>query len=136
MKNNKLWTYLITLAVGLILMGAIALSRKIFNQESTDAFLTVLCDSLFVPGVLITGLGLIIVVASEGAFDMLGYGFKNFFSLFTPRKVKKEGREKYYDYVMRKKEMRENNRRSPWPILIIGITFLLLAGSCFLYYLF
>lgn len=76
-------------------------------------------DALGVAGAVSILLGLLFWVASQGAFDTIGYGFS---ALFTDRKYKD-----LYDYTARKNENRSRRRKSFVPLLIVGAAFLLVS---------
>ncbi len=131
MKNNKLWSYLITFALAIALFFIIASILGLFSATSYDQIIMIICDSLFIPGVALASFGLIVVISNEGIFDIITYGFKNLV-LFLPIRLGKEKRERYYDYAERKKRMRKEHKRNVWFLFIVGVIFIALAGLCFL----
>ena len=90
-----------------------------FNSELTKNMF-VLSNASFIPGVLTLGLGLFILAADGGAFEMLVYGMTRFISLF--KKNSKEVRfATFYDYHV------YNSEQDKTPFL-----FLILVGAFFI----
>ena len=85
-----IYKYLLTLSVGFLIAGLVAMSKNILEKELLSMVFHVLADSFIVPGVLITGMGGLIFVSNEGAFDGLVYGVTSFLDIF-----RKEKRNKY-----------------------------------------
>lgn len=131
MKSNKLWSYLITSALAIALFFITASILGLFSATGYDKIIMIICDSFFIPGVILAGFGLLVVIANEGTFDMIFYGFKNLV-MFLPIRMRKEKRERYYEYVERKKKLREENKRNMWFIFVVGMVFIAFAGICFL----
>ena len=87
-----------------------------------------MCDALFVPGALLTCVGLLTFTAREGVLDIISYGFRNLLVLFAPGKHK---HQHYYDYKMAKEANRGKGTHAP---LLVGLAFILLAGVCLIFY--
>ena len=93
--------YIITSSIGLAIALLVALSKDVFTQGELKTVYHILCDSFFVPGVVITGFGLLVFASNGGAFDMLTFGMKKFFSLFK-KDLSGITKETFYDYSMAK----------------------------------
>ena len=120
--------YLITVLVGLSIVGLIAFSKDIFAQTTAVRVYHILCDAFFAAGTFITCAGLLIFSSNEGTFDMLIYGTKAFFDMF--RKTSQKKYDSFYDY-------RTNRAENKLPfgfLLICGLGFL--AVSFVMYYLY
>lgn len=76
-------------------------------------------DALSVAGAVSILLGLLMLAASAGAFDTIGYGFS------TLRSVRRD--KDLYEYSLRKKEKRKGRGRAYLPLIAVGAVFL--AGS-------
>ncbi len=120
--------YLLTLLVGFLLAGLVAMSKDVLDQESLSKVFHVLADSFIVPGVLITGMGGLIFVSNEGAFDGLAYGVTSFFDMF--RKEKRNKYRTFYDY----KEGKGERNTSFGFMLICGLVFLAITVVMYLLY--
>ena len=83
-----------------------------------ETFWRVLCDGLTVPGVLLTGSGLLRVVSGAGAFDGVRFGVRKAVDQLRREEKRELTPKTYYDYV----EARgEKPRRSPGMLLTVGI---------------
>lgn len=96
-----------------------------------------LCDGCFVTGVLLTGAGVILLCANNGALNIFGYGVRSGLNLILPifgkGPTKENGEpETYFEYCQRKAE------EGPKPIshlLIVGGIYLVLAAILLVVYL-
>lgn len=120
--KKKILPYLIPFVIGLILFIFIISSRNIFKEESTKEIYRILSDGLAVPGVVITGVGLLVCLSNEGAFDIISYGLILFIGKFK-KNVSDRKYETYYDYKVAK----HANKKSFAHILLVGLFFLLLG---------
>lgn len=125
---NKLKKYLITTGIGLLLALYVAYTKGIFKQTELAVIFHILTDSFFVPAVLITGMGALVFVSNEGAFDGLTFAMKSFFDVF--RKNKKNSFKTYYDY----KESKGDRDRSFGFMLLVGLGFMAVSGIMLLLY--
>ena len=93
-----------------------------FNSELTKNMF-VLSNAAFIPGVMTMCLGLFILAADGGAFEMLVYGMTRFISLF--KKNTKDVRfATFYDYHVYNSEQ----EKMPFLFLIlVGAFFIILA---------
>ena len=80
---KKIVEYLITLFIGLLLSFFISLSKDIFDENNIKDVYHILCDAFFVSGVLMSGLGLLVFVSSEGVFDGVIYVMLSFISFWS-----------------------------------------------------
>ncbi len=90
----------ITFAIGLVMAALVAWSKELPGQTDPVRIYHILCDSFCVSGVLLAGIGALIFVSNEGAFDGLTYGLRSFAQLF--RKREKRVHETYFDYTARR----------------------------------
>ena len=120
--------FLITLGIGVVLTGWIAVSRGLLEQVEPVKIYHILCDSFFVVGVLISAVGSLIFVSNEGAFDPLVYGVRSFFNIFKKRENRKT--QTYYDFRMARAEQ----KFSFGYILIGGLIFLAVSAVMYMLY--
>ena len=121
MSKDRRWlVWLVTLGIGLMMAAGVLAIRGGFDQPDGVAMMYALCDACFVPGILLTSIGVLVVVAHEGLFDMLSYGAHSLLMLFSALR-KPENHESYYDYKMRRIENRKNPSRI---ILWVGLIFM------------
>ncbi len=119
-EPRPLWKEILwPVVVGTAIFFLCALRFSLFSLAESREVLRRLSDSFLVPGVLLAGVGFISWAGTEGAFDMLAYGMKTFFSLFSKKRMESLPRT-YYDY----KEQKAAERR-PWlkTALFVGLAF-------------
>ena len=117
---------LITVAVGAVIALLFAASRGVFGGLDQKTLYHILSDSFTVVGVVSTGVGLLLFVSNEGAFDGLSYGLRSFFGIFRKNYVK----ESYYDYKVR----RGSHKMGFTTLLISGLVLLAVAIVFYLLY--
>lgn len=120
--------YLITLLVGFLGVACILVSKDFFAQTELSKIFHILCDSFFVVGIVMTGMGLLVFTSNEGTFDMMVYGVRSFFDMFRKNPSKKY--PTFYDY----RTSREEKKLKFGFLLICGICFI--AVSLVMYYLY
>lgn len=118
---KKFKNYLITLVIGLIASLFIMFIKSVFHAEDNKEIMKILCDSFFVPGVLILCFGLLVVASNGGTFDMLTYGVIRFFSFF-----KKDATSKYktfYDY----RKAQQSSPRQFLYLVLVGLFYIIIS---------
>ena len=113
---------LIYAAVTVGITIGIAALRGLFSSQSTQDTLRILCDSFFICGVILAGIGLLSFASSKGTYDIFSYAGKVIVMKFRP----KEDVPKYYEYVQEK-----NKNRKVWlkELAICGGVCLIVAGA-------
>ncbi|NLB48692.1 MAG: DUF3899 domain-containing protein, partial [Erysipelotrichia bacterium] len=92
----------------------------------------ILTNGASIVGVLATGFGLLIMAANGGAFEMIAYGVRRFFSLFQ-KDVNKVKFKTFYDYHV----YNASKPKQPFMFLVVvGLVFLALATLFYLIYFF
>lgn len=102
--KKKIIQYLGCLCFAIAAFFMVAISKDLFKQTEGDKIFAIICDGLFVPGILMLSVGTLSWIAKMGTFDMLGYGFKSLHYLFSPSKRALEGKQTFFDYVEAKNE--------------------------------
>ena len=126
MKKKRRWVaWLVTALIAGAMAAGVFFSRGGLTLTAPADILGALCDGLFVPGILLTGIGLLILVAGEGFFDIMSYGVHSFLVLFTPLRSP-EKHDRFIDYKTRRAEKR---RPAQWFLLIVGVIYLALAAA-------
>ncbi len=115
---RSLKKYSITIAVGLLAVGAIIWSKDLFAQTAPVTVFHILCDAFFAVGVVILAAGVLIFSSNEGTFDIFAYGINAFADMF--RKKSKKQYNTFYDY----KESRADTK--------LPFGFLLICGAAFI----
>ena len=127
-KSKRAMPYWICIAIGALIFAGVASMRSIWTLSEREEILSGLCDALFVPGALLTCVGLLTFTAREGVLDIITYGFRNLLVLFAPGKHK---HQHYYDYKMAKEANRGKATHAP---LLVRLAIILLAGVCLIFY--
>lgn len=86
-----------------------------FAPESGMHLLRCVCDGLFVSGVLVAAAGLLTLLNSGGAFDIVAFS--------TAKITKRAGKKTFYEYC----EDKKNRRVIRWFLVITGAVFLIAA---------
>ena len=116
---KKLIKYLVVTVFGLVITLFILLSRDVFHQTDSKVIFHILSDAFFIPGILITCVGLLVFSSNQGSFDMIIYGFKSFINIFR-KDLNARKHKTFYDY----KEAKKDNKRSFGYICLVGLGFL------------
>ena len=125
---KKIIKYIIIIALGLLTALYIAHTKEIFEQTDKKTIYHILHDSLFVPGVIISGIGLLIYVSNEGVFDGIAYGVISFIGLFKSKSERK------YNSFVEYKEMKHANPMKSGFIVISGLIILALSIVAYVLY--
>lgn len=111
---------IITAAVcGIILMILSILWQDLETATGIKNWILILSNAALVPGVLLTGLGLIVRIADENIFDGIKYSIS---SIISHMKGESKHYASYYDYLQREKK-----KNSTLPLLLPGLFFLAAA---------
>ena len=122
---------LISLGIGLII-GVLILVIGGIPETGTEEFWKKLCDAFTVPGVLLTGAGLLSLVSDLGTFNGISYPVRKALSQIRSEEKRAEMPRTYYEYVSVRQE---NGRRKSRSVLWAGLFFLALAGVFLAVYL-
>ena len=133
MSKDRRWIgYLITALIGLGIAVIVFFGRGGFDVTGREAFLGLMCDAFFVPGIVLGSVGVLVWVADDGFFDIFSYGFNSLLVLFSPLR-KPEKHQRYYDYKIAKAARR---KKASNVVLWVGLAYLALAGLCLAGYMF
>ncbi|MCQ2435662.1 MAG: DUF3899 domain-containing protein [Clostridia bacterium] len=131
-KRRTLISYCVTVALAIGAAIGIGSNRGLFGECTVSERMSYISDGCVVPGIFLTGVGLLILISSTGFFDIFGYAFSNILRLFTPLTSAK-AKLSYYDYKVVKSEKHEKQRAIS-SILVVGVAMLVLSGL--FYYLY
>lgn len=115
---KKKLSYIITAAVCALATLLLLLSRGTFSQTNLVTIYRDMCDSLFVPGIIVLSLGLLILMSNGGAFNMLRFAVMKLFDLFK-RDMTKVKYRTFYDY----NEAKKDQKHDFWFLIIVGAIF-------------
>lgn len=118
-KMKKIYKYLITFAVGLLLTFFALLVKDVFHLTETVDLMKAFCDATFVAGVLLACAGGLVVASNGGVFDMLAYGVRMIFVVFK-RNVTERKYKDFYEY----REARKANKRSFAFLIVVGLVYI------------
>lgn len=118
--------YVLAIAAGLLLALTVCFARDIFHETDVALIVRYLSDAFLVPGVLLTGIGLLSFLKKEGTYDGLTYSFHSM-RMASARRFSDEAHDDmartYYDY----KQSVKAKRKVAWHLIIVGGVFLLAA---------
>lgn len=115
--------YAITSLTGLLIAFLIAYFKEVFSQTEITEVMRILCDAAFVPGIIIEGVGLLVLVSAGGVFDMLAYGVRSLFVVFLRNPLNRKYKD-YYEY----RQAQKGKKRSFAYLAIVGGAFILIAA--------
>ena len=115
----KKWIRAALIAIA-IFLSVMALEGG-FSTSVNEYFLRFLCDAFFVPGVLLSGAGLLRLVSAHGTFDALSYTTRKAFDQLRREENRNRTAKTYFDYVT---EQRGKKRAIPAHLLVTGLVFL------------
>ena len=121
-NRGKLIAYLVTVLVAAVIVALVALRQGLSAGQSFHENARDLSDGFFVAGMMLTGVGLLTLIATTGLFDIFAYGMQTILSHFVPQKS--GGLPKYYDFKMEREEHRKQPLRAT---LYVGLLCLGLA---------
>ena len=106
--------------------AVIGVVAVVLELELGYPLIHLLSDGFFVAAVMLLGIGGITAARNAGCFDLMGYSMKTLFGMMTPgsRLGDPNERETFLDY----REKKAEKRRSPTPMLLAGVIYLILAG--------
>ena len=107
-------SYAACCVIGLFLAGLTALAMGLGADKGLAMNARILSDGCFVAGMMLTGVGLLVWIATTGFFDIFSYGFHSLLVLFSPLR-KPEEHETFFDYKLAKEEKRGAPMRSYAP---------------------
>ena len=119
------------LAGAVMFLAVMAWKQGFTAAEQAQRWLA-LTDACTVPGVLLTGTGLLSVVSGQGAFRGISFTVRKAFGQVLPEERRNRMPKTYLDYVA---QQESKARRSPRAVLAVGTLFLLGAAACLWFYL-
>ncbi len=126
MTTDKIKKYVVTFAVGLAFAIIFWTVNDLIKSSNYSALFSSLSDGLFVPGVLIAGVGGLIGTYNEGLFDGLSYGMHGLFGFRSLRRDSTPKKENYGEY----KERKHKNKRPIGHLITVGLSFIFTAVVC------
>lgn len=120
-SKKKRWKpFLVQMALALCAFAIAMWNMGLMQAATALERARIISDAAFIIAAFFGGIGVIVLVATTGFFDIIGYGFKSFWYMFTPF-----GRAKdmpaFYDYKVEKAEKRGETR---WEMFAVGMVML------------
>lgn len=117
MEDNRFIKWLKPIIAAVVMLVLCALSLELFSAGDSEELFKDLSDCFVITGIVLSGVGAISWAGTEGSFDMLAYGCKTFFGLFSASYSKKLPKS-FYDYKQERIE-----RKRPWlkRTLVVGL---------------
>ena len=122
--RSLIFSYVVYFVIAAGLCLWIVAAQGIFGMTGKRKIFGTLADGFFVPGILLSGFGVLYKISAGGFFDGIGYSLKRAFLSFIPGgRLKKE--ENYAAYKERKTKNRKKFKA--WSPLIVGVVFILIS---------
>lgn len=120
-SDVKSWVkYFSSAIIGLVIALVVCFARGILGQTETSQVLKILCDAFTIPGIVLTGVGLLSLATADGTFDGLAYSFKSMKNVRTNYRHDASTPKTYYDY----KESVKKKRKTNWHFIFVGLAYL------------
>ena len=128
-KKKSLTPVLITLAFSIVLTVIVLAVRKYLTLTDYFDKMAALSDAFFVPGIILTGFGILVLVANDGFFDIFSYGMIKLISTMRlHRRKDPDGPADFFEYRMAK-----HREKKPLPVYLFIIGGMdLIAADVFL----
>lgn len=124
-RQNQIVRYTVALLTGAAIVLVMALARGAFTEVNAQRVYRILCDGFFLAAVLLSGIGLMTLVAGEGTFDLAGYAMALLLRVFWRKTIEQKENRSFYEY---KKAKREHRKGGPmWFLVFVGLFYL--AGA-------
>ena len=101
-------------------------SNGIKDKKKSEQY-RILAGGFTIPGLLVTGLGLIMVISDTGSLDGVVFGMQTAFRMLTFQILSKNKPETYADFKDRRDEMRQLRKLRGG-----GFGYMLITGGAFL----
>lgn len=124
--------YLITAAAGFVVALTYFLIVGLFGAKDAVTVFHILSNGFFISGVLLLCLGGLFWAGGEGIYDGLTYSVYVVFGRFTRLTDKNWHPEHYGDYVVKKREKRQELRIRH--LMYVGLAYVLLAAIALILY--
>ena len=86
-KSKRAMPYWICIAIGALIFVGVASMRSIWTLSEREEILSGLCDALFVPGALLTCVGLLTFTAREGVLDIIPTVSETYWCFSRPESI-------------------------------------------------
>lgn len=119
---KKIYRYLLTIFIGLLIFLAIISMKGIFNKTNATDIMHILTDATFIPGLLLFGFGLLVFSYNAGTFDTIVYGFKMFIGKFF-RRLPERKYKTLYEY----RQAVHEEKSTFGHLIFVGLAFIVIS---------
>ena len=123
--------YAVTAGIGIGLFLLLTFTQGGFVEPDPAIRWRILCDALFIPGVLLVAFGLLLFAAGGGVFDMLKFSVMKALSVIMTKKRREALPKTFFDF---RQEREARDRARTGHLLVIGAVFLILAALALVMY--
>ena len=114
----------------ILLLSSALLFILVYVAFSDRNILVAYCDSSFIVGFVLLGLGSFQIIGNQGTFDLVNYGLSNMFSVLH------KPYEKHYEDLASYRELKSSRRKADRfifvPYYIFAAIYLIIAIICLL----
>lgn len=127
MKKKQFFFAILPWLIALVIAGAIVAiylaASGYFVTSNPKTQSSLLSNAFFIPGVLLAGAGLLVMIANEGTFNFLSYALQTLLSRFF-HNMKTAGMD-YGTYC----EFKSSKKKTPYLFLLLtGFAFIVVGG--------
>ena len=129
MDKKRLLKCLGVLLLCCVMTYAYVSSRGLEGKRPAEQY-RILADGFTIPGLIVTGFGIMMVISDTGTLDGVIYGMQTAFRMLTFQLLSKSRLLNYAEFREHRREMRELRRQNGggfWYIVMIGGAFLVIA---------
>ena len=123
MKKKR---YIEAFVAGLLIACMVLAGKQFFSEMELTARISILSDAFFLPGVLLGGFGLLVIVGNGGVFDALAYTVKRAGSYLRHNEGAGKVAKSFYEYQQAKR-----GEKAEYGFLLISGGFYLLLSVIF-----
>lgn len=112
--KERIIKYTTLTAVAVAIALCTSLIQDLYGMTAVADIMRGLCNCFSVPGMIFILVGLIVVCSNGGAYDIMGFAARKFFSVF--RSAEHRSKETYREY----RERKNGEKRAFWGFFIVG----------------
>lgn len=129
MSKRKIFNLIFILVLCCAVTFYYVSSKKVKYQRQSEKY-KIMADGFTIPGLIVTGFGLLMVITDTGTLDGVVYGMQTAFRMLTFQFLSKGRQQTYGEFKDHREEVRQLRRLRGggfWYIVITGGAFLSVA---------